>query len=126
MAGKSTIDLAFSFDTTGSMFPCLSQVRRNVEKLVRWLFDNVDNIRIAVIAHGDYCDGDRVITALDFTNNVEALCKFVRTVAATSGGDADECYEFVLNRARTLSWTGGKNKAFVMIGDADPHKKGYR
>ena len=123
---KNAIDLALSFDTTGSMYPCLSQVRRNVEKLVRSLFDKIAGIRIAIMAHGDYCDGKKVLTILDFSTNPEAICKFVRTVEPTNGGDSDECYEFVLNRARTLNWTSGKNKAFVLIGDANPHPVGYK
>lgn len=122
---KDSIDLCVSFDTTGSMYSCLAQVRNHVEKLVKGMFSSIDNVRIAILAHGDYCDGEKVLTALDFSDNKDAICKFIRSVESTSGGDSDECYEFVLNRARSLSWTSGKNKALVMIGDAEPHKVGY-
>lgn len=121
-----TIDLLFTFDTTGSMYPCLTQVRRYVAKLIDFLFDRIPNLRIGIIAHGDHCDGKKIITVLELTNNREALKEFVLKVPATNGGDADEAYEFVLNRARTMNWTAGKNKALVMIGDANPHKVGYR
>jgi len=120
------IDLAISFDTTGSMYPCLTQVRRNVVSTIKYMFEQIPQIRIAIMAHGDYCDGSDVLSVLDFTNDENAICKFVQTVRRTDGGDCNECYEFVLNRARTLSWTSKKNKAFVLIGDADPHRVGYR
>lgn len=123
---SETIDVVFSFDTTGSMYPCLTQVRREVAKTVKMLFKAIPNIRIGIISHGDYCDGDDVITMLDLTSDEEAICDFIKTAPSTNGGDSDECYEFVLNRARTLSWTSGKNKALVMIGDANPHMVGYR
>lgn len=121
-----TIDLVFSFDTTGSMYPCLTQVRRKVKQTVQTLFSEIPNIRIGIIAHGDYCDGDNVITMLDLSSNQKAICDFIRTAPQTGGGDSDECYEFVLNRARTMSWTSGRNKSLVMIGDAEPHDVGYR
>jgi hypothetical protein len=123
--GRETIDLAFSFDTTGSMYPCLTQVRKDVASTVKYLFQEIPNIRIAVITHGDYCDGKNVINMLDFTSNEKVICDFIQKAPATNGGDGDECYEFVLNQARTLSWTSGKNKAMVLIADAEPHAVGY-
>ncbi len=125
-SGGGTIDLLFTFDTTGSMYPCLTQVRRNVAKLIDYLFDRIPGLRIGIIAHGDHCDGDKIMTILEMTNNREALRNFVLKVPATNGGDYDEAYEFVLHRARTMNWSAGKNKAVVMIGDARPHKVGYR
>lgn len=123
---KDTIDLVFSFDTTGSMYPCLTQVRRVVGEMVETLFDQIPNLRIGVITHGDYCDGDEVITLLDLTDNRDAICRFIRVAPSTGGGDIPECYELVLHRARSLSWTSGKSKALVLIGDANPHSVGYR
>lgn len=126
VSAEGTIDLVFTFDTTGSMYPCLTQVRRYIAKIIDYLFANIPNLRIGIIAHGDHCDGKKIVTVLDLTNNKDALKEFVLKVPSTNGGDSDEAYEFVLNRARTMSWTAGKNKALVMIGDANPHKVGYR
>ncbi len=114
-------DLLLSFDTTGSMYPCLTQVRRNVNDLIRRLFSEVPDIRIGVIAHGDYCDGDRIITRHELSTNQRTLCDFVRTVPATGGGDAPEAYEVVLHRAREFNWADGRSKSLVMIGDEVPH-----
>jgi hypothetical protein len=125
MTTKESIDLLFSFDTTGSMYPCLTQVRRTVSDTVKRLFRDIPNIRIGIIAHGDYCDGSRAITKFDFSSDQKAICKFVETVPPTEGGDAPECYELVLHEARSLSWSAGKNKAVVLIGDDIPHPPSY-
>lgn len=129
-AGARQVDVAFSFDTTGSMYPCLAAVRANLQTTIARLHRDVPSIRMAVIAHGDYCDRNMsyVTQRVDFTNDAEKLCDFVRNVTPTGGGDFDECYELVLREARTeLSWAEGEdvNKALVVIGDATPHEPWY-
>ena len=121
---KESKDVMISFDTTGSMYPCLTQVRRNVSKLVERLFKTVPDLRIGIIAHGDYCDKNStyITKMLDLTDDKDKICHFVENVEATGGGDSPECYEFVLNQVRTASWTSGKSKVFIMIGDDVPHK----
>lgn len=131
VSGKESgsIDICFSFDTTGSMYPCLTQVRRRLTETIQRLFRDIPDLRIAIIAHGDYCDqGITYITnVLDFTNNEKKLTNFVSNVGPTGGGDFPECYELVLNEARTkLNWESGRSKVLVMIGDATPHPVGYR
>jgi hypothetical protein len=118
-------EIVVSFDTTGSMYPCLTQVRRNVEDTVRKLFADIPNLRIGVIAHGDYCDGGDWRSELGLNSNEEAVCNFIRTAPRTGGGDSPEAYEAVINAARKFYWTDGANKAFVLIGDDIPHPVGY-
>lgn len=117
------IEVVFSFDTTGSMYPCLTQVRRKIQNTVNRLFAEIPGIRIGIIAHGDYCDaGSSYVTKhLDLTNNSAAICNFIQDVEATGGGDAPECYELVLNEAQSLSWSRSATKVFVLIGDDLPH-----
>lgn len=124
---SESIDVCISFDTTGSMYPCLTQVRRRVQETVRRLFKDIVGLRIAIIAHGDYCDAGKpyVTKTFDFSSDVERICRFVSQVEPTYGGDAPECYELVLNEARSLSWKAGKAKALVMIGDDVPHGPDY-
>jgi hypothetical protein len=125
----SKFDLVVSFDTTGSMYPVISQVRREVEQFIKTMFSEFSDLRLGIIAHGDYCDAGNpyTILALDLTRDEERLCDFVRTVDRTYGGDADECYELVLKTARTdFSWRDDSNKIFIMIGDAAPHSVTYR
>lgn len=119
-------DILISYDCTGSMYPCLTQVRREVERTVGELFNNLPDLRMGIITHGDYCDGPNVINILDFTTNQSKICDFIKKAPATSGGDSPECYEYVLNKARNLSWDKDRTKALVLIGDDVPHPVGYR
>ena len=61
---------------------------------------------------------------LDLTADHDAVLAFIENAPGTSGGDADECYELVFRRAKQMSWSG-KNGAFVLIGDANPHEPDY-
>lgn len=122
------IEIAFSFDTTGSMYACLSEVRRRIKATITRLKRDIPGIRMAVIAHGDYIDKNTTyITKIcDFTEDAAMLCKFVNDVQCTMGGDFDECYELVLREAQTkLSWKKDSEKSLVVIGDATPHSPSY-
>lgn len=117
-------DIVISFDTTGSMFPCLAEVRRNVSKMTERLFREIPSLRVAIISHGDYCDGDQVISQLDFTNDQAAIKNFIENTPSTSGGDYPECYELVLRNVKSLQWRmDASMKSLILIGDAPPHEK---
>lgn len=120
-----SVDVVISFDTTGSMYPCLSEVRRKVSTFITTLFDQVPNLRIGIITHGDYCDGNKVITSYPLTNNEHELTPFVLRAPQTDGGDNDECYEFVLKYAREKYDWQADTKILILIGDANPHEVGY-
>ena len=124
---KSAIDVCLTFDTTGSMYPCLTQVRRNCKETVKRLFADIEGLRVAVIAHGDYCDANSpyVTKIFDFSSDEKAVTSFIDKVEPTGGGDSPECYELVLHQARSLKWTSGKSKVLVMIGDDVPHGPTY-
>lgn len=127
MAKNENIDIIFSFDTTGSMYACLSRLRRQVENTVNLIFDTVENVNIGLIAHGDYCDaGDTYVTKHHpLSNDRRSLVNFIKTVEPTGGGDSPECYELVLHEARSFNWRPGKAKALVVIGDDVPHGPNY-
>jgi len=120
---SSNIEVVFSFDTTGSMYPCLTQVRRKIKETVNRLMNEIPEIRIGIIAHGDYCDehSTYVTKKFDLSSDVNAICNFVQNVEPTGGGDAPECYELVLHEAQSLSWSNSASKSLVLIGDDIPH-----
>src|SRR6266700_776935 len=117
------IDVVISFDTTGSMYPVLTQVRRKVKAAVNRLMEELPGIRIGIIAHGDYCDPDQtyVTQHLNMTHDTAAITDFVEHTQATGGGDAPECYELVLHEAQELAWRPEATHVFVLIGDDVPH-----
>lgn len=121
---ESCAEIVFSFDCTGSMSPCIADVRSQLREMIVRMSKDIPNLRIGIIAHGDYCDGPNCIHTLDLTSDHDKVIEFVNSTPNTGGGDADECYELVLHEARKLSWSG-KGGIFVMIGDASPHGPDY-
>lgn len=51
-AGGSKIQIIFSFDTTGSMYGCLEEVRQKVSETISLLMSDIPSIQIGIIAHG--------------------------------------------------------------------------
>ncbi len=119
------VEVAFSFDTTGSMGPCIDQVRQSVDKLCGDLFRDIPGLRIGIIAHGDYFDGDDAMSVLPLTDDPQRVKDFIVNNKSTHGGDAPECYEWALYEAKHLGWSPDANKMLVMIGDQVPHEVGY-
>ncbi|PLZ73273.1 hypothetical protein CBP14_15925, partial [Fischerella thermalis WC245] len=102
---NTNIEVVFSFDTTGSMYPCLTQVRRKIKETVTRLMGEIPQMKIGIIAHGDYCDqgSTYVIKKFDISSDIDAICEFVQNVEPTGGGDAPECYELVLELIRKVN-----------------------
>lgn len=128
MHTEEKLEVVFNFDTTGSMYPCLDQVRRNLEKTVGSLFKEVPNLKIGLGANGDYCDEGRtyVTKQIDLTTDLYKLTQFARTVSRTGGGDAPEAYELVLHEAQSkYNWSLNARKIFVLIADDVPHGPTY-
>ena len=121
------VDLFLSFDTTGSMYPCLGEVRRKLDALIARMFGKIPGLRVGVIAHGDYCDAGStyVTSSQDLTDQQVRVRNFVRTVERTGGGDTPECYELVLHQARGASWKAAKRRVLVLLGDDIPHGPSY-
>jgi hypothetical protein len=114
---EPNLEICFSFDTTGSMATYITQVKEKVAEITRQLLGDLPNIRISIIAHGDYCDHrNYVLKKLDLSNDLDAIPHFINGVGQTGGGDGDECYELVLMEAQSLSWSPTSAK------DAAPHK----
>ena len=98
--GNGKLDIVFSFDTTHSMTAYLNQVRDNLKDITKTLFDEIPNIRIGIIAHGDYESprfplkgNDKVnhyvIKHLDLTNSYEEILAFLEGCNETGGIQAD-------------------------------------
>lgn len=122
------VDVVFSFDTTGSMYPCLAQVRRRLRATVTRLFQEIPGLRVGLIAHGDYCDeGHSYLSRVfELNRDTDALCRFVDEVGPTGGGDLPEAYEYVLHQARGLRWNpAAEARILVVLGDDVPHPPSY-
>lgn len=126
------LDMVIAFDTTGSMAAYIDAVRQEVAELIPRLFKDNEDLRLGIVAFGDYCDMNN---AQDFgdayqclmpTNNENDIIKFVRETKNTSGGDGDEFYELVIKKiVEETSWREDSTRAILLISDADPHPLGY-
>lgn len=117
------VDVLISIDTTGSMYPCLSQLRTKVVFLTEKLRDNIPDLRLAIIGHGDYCTRSSYVTKhIDFSSEWDKITSFIDSLGETGGvWDDGEAYEQVLCVANGLKWRPGSKKIMVVTGDDIPH-----
>lgn len=126
------LDMVIAFDTTGSMARYIGAVRKEVSELIPQLFKDNDDLRLGIVAFGDYCDMNN---AQDFgdayqriapTDNENELIKFVLNSHDTSGGDGPEFYELVIKKiVEETPWREGSTRSILFIADAVPHELGY-
>lgn len=126
------LDMVIAFDTTGSMASYIGAVRHEVSELIPRLFKDNDDLRLGIVAFGDYCDMENAQTfgnayqCMPITNIENDLIKFVKESKDTSGGDGDEFYELVIKKiVEETPWREGSTRSILLIADADPHELGY-
>ena len=126
------LDMIIAFDTTGSMFSYIASVKQHVKNLIPTLFKQNPNLKIGIVAFGDYCDmpsKDRFGKAYqvcELTNDENKLIEFITKAQNTSGGDGDEFYELVIKKiVEETNWRENSTKAVLLIADAEPHRVGY-
>lgn len=126
------LDMVIAFDTTGSMAAYINAVKTHVKELVPKLFSSNPDLRIGIVAFGDYCDMKaptlygKAYQVLDLTNDENKIIKFINEAQDTSGGDGDEFYELVIKKiTEETAWREGSTKAVLLIADAAPHRVGY-
>lgn len=124
--------MVIAFDTTDSIAAYIEDVRNQVSEMLLCLFKNNEDLRLGIVAIGDYCDmlnrntfGDAYQCIL-LINNENDIIKFVKESKDISGGDVNEFYELVLKKNINKSpWCEDSSKAILLIADADPHEIGY-
>lgn len=126
------LDMVIAFDTTGSMSSYIDAVKKHVTELVPKLFSTNPDLRIGIVAFGDYCDMSnkhvfgKAYQVCELTDNENRLIEFITNAQNTSGGDSDEFYELVIKKiVEETNWREGSTKAVLLIADAEPHRVGY-
>lgn len=126
------LDMVIAFDTTGSMAAYIDAVRQEVAEMVPRLLHENKELRIGIVAFGDYCDmknaqefGD-AYQCLMPTDNENEIIRFIRNSKDTSGGDGDEFYELVIRKiVDETPWRENATRTILLISDANPHPLGY-
>lgn len=126
------LDMVIAFDTTGSMASYIDAVKEHVKELIPKLFRQNPDLRIGIVAFGDYCDmpsKDKfgwAYQVCELTDDENKLIEFITNAQDTSGGDGDEFYELVIKKiVEETNWREGSTKAVLLIADAEPHEVGY-
>lgn len=134
VSSEELTDMVIAFDTTGSMRSFIDDVKKHVKELVPKLFKQNPNLKISIVAFGDYCDMKNIrqmefgnaYQVLGLTNDENKIIDFITNAKRTGGGDSDEFYELVIRKtAFETSWRKGASKTVLLIGDCNPHKRGY-
>ena len=126
------LDMMIAFDTTGSMASYIDAVKKHVKELIPKLFKQNPDLRIGIVAFGDYCDMSskynfgKAYQACELTDDENKLIKFITGAQNTGGGDSDEFYELVIKKIiEETNWREDSAKAVLLIADANPHEVGY-
>ena len=133
------IDMVFCIDGTGSMSPCIENVKANARRFhldfaseMTNLGSEIDSMRIKVIVFRDYgCDGNNSMLESPFfelPSDEAEFSSFLSGVTATGGGDASENGLEALYLAMNSDFsTGPKDRqVIVMFTDADALALGER
>lgn len=132
LKGYGKLDMVIAFDTTGSMAAYIDDVRHQVAEMIPRLFKDNEDLRLGIVAFGDYCDMEsrdsfgKAYQCIPLTDNENDIIRFVKESKSTSGGDGDEFYELVLKKIIDESpWRDDASRAILLIADAAPHPLGY-
>lgn len=131
-ASDGKLDMVIAFDTTGSMAKYINAVKEHVKELIPKLFKQNPDLRIGIVAFGDYCDMPskynfgKAYQVCELTDDENKLIKFITSAQNTGGGDSDEFYELVIKKiVEETNWREDSTKAVLFIADANPHEVGY-
>lgn len=108
------------------------QSRKHVKELIPKLFKQNPDLRIGIVAFGDYYDMTskdefgKAYQVCELTDDENKLIEFITKAQRTFGGDNDEFYELVIKKiVEETDWRENSTKAVLPIADATPHEVGY-
>src|ERR1700710_52544 len=122
---KSTVEVAFVLDTTGSMGGLIEGAKRKIWSIATAIVDsNPDaDIRMGLVAYRDIGD-DYVTRKIELTSDIQDLYANLLELKARGGGDWPESVNEALDVAiNKLQWTAGGDvrRIVFLVGDAPPH-----
>jgi hypothetical protein len=119
------LDLVFLVDETGSMGDYIEQVKRHLLALVSTLRRSplLKSLRLGLVTYRDHPPQDHSYASkvTPLTDDIQAIEKAVRAMAANGGGDGPESVTDGLVDVVRLDWRPRAARAVVWFGDAPPH-----
>ena len=113
---KTSLDLLFVLDITGSMNPYLSEIKSKLIEIINRIIDQSPGIDINLGFIG-YRDKGENYTDIDFTQNHDDLKAQIENLNVYGGGDIPEDVLFALQLTLKKSWKSNA-KFIVFVADA--------
>ncbi len=116
--GNAGTDLMVVFDTTGSMFDEIDDMRANAQSIANRV-QSKPNGRIGLVQFRDH--GDEFVTRMetDLTSDAAVFSAALGRLVADGGGDYEEAqYSGIARAINDASWRYGSTKSLVVITDA--------
>jgi Mg-chelatase subunit ChlD len=124
VVSSKSVDVCFTFDTTGSMSSQINSTKQRIVDFIESLSKMCDGPRFALIPYKDYTDED-VIVIHDFSSDIAGIKQKVDQMNASGGGDTPEAVGYAMQATlQDLSWRPDVIKICVIIADAPPHGLG--
>ena len=121
---SKSVDVCFTFDTTGSMSSQINSTKQRIVEFIGSLTKMCDGPRFALVPYKDYSDSP-VVVIHDFSVDVNAIKQKVDDMNAGGGGDTPEAVGYAMQATlQDLSWRPDVVKICVIIADAPPHGLG--
>ena len=122
---SKSVDVCFTFDTTGSMSSQINSTKQRIVAFIESLTKMCDGPRFALIPYKDYSDGQQVVVIHDFSSDIAGIKQKVDQMNASGGGDTPEAVGYAMQATlQDLSWRPDVIKVCVIIADAPPHGLG--
>jgi len=119
VAGATGADIAFVFDTTGSMWDEIDAAKAQATQLAQEWLTFFPNGRVALVEYKDHGDPFVARVDLGLTNVVADFQSAVNALTASGGGDTPEAVNSALMAALNgLDWRDGAIKTAIVITDA--------
>jgi Mg-chelatase subunit ChlD len=120
-----SVDVCFTFDTTGSMSSQINATKQRIVAFIESLTKMCNGPRFALIPYKDYSDGKAVVVTHDFSTDIAGIKQKVDQMNASGGGDTPEAVGYAMQATlQELSWRPDVIKVCVIIADAPPHGLG--
>ena len=120
---RTSLDLLFIMDITGSMGPYVNQAKNNIIDIINRIVNDCPGIDINLGFIG-YRDFEEEITGdvvdIEFTKNHTELKNEINSVEASGGGDLPEDVAWAFEKALNKTWKSNA-KFIVFVADAPNH-----
>jgi len=117
---QAPMDIAFIFDSTGSMVPFIQSYRDSAAKLAKEVIERGG--RIALIEYRDYENYSFPRLRCSFDCTLDRFVASVNNITASSGGDTPEALlQALMFSYNNLDWRSGATKSAIVLTDAGYH-----